>query len=198
MAFFKHLAKHYKNAPEWKSIHLFWGDERMVPSSDAESNYGTALRAFLEEVSIQKENIHPIRGDQDEENEASRYSCEIISYVVENGSLPSFDLILLGLGDDGHTASVFPNQLDLMYSGRVCEVAEHPKTGQKRITLSGKTINNARNIAFLVTGNKKADIVTSIINKSGDYDSYPAAHVHPDDGRLYWYLDREAGKYISS
>mgnify|MGYP006305374571 CR=1 FL=1 len=195
--FYKHIADNYKNATEWNHIHFFWGDERMVPASEEQSNFGTARRIFLDTIDINPENIHPIRGEADVDNEAARYSCEITSYVHESGSLPSFDLIILGLGDDGHTASVFPNQMDLMYSNRVCEIAEHPKTGQQRITLSGKTINNARNIVFLVTGENKADIVHSVVNKSNNYNKFPAAHIEPDSGKIYWFLDAKAGKNIS-
>lgn len=195
-AFYKYIADNYKNAKEWNHIHFFWGDERMVPASDEQSNYGTAQRVFLDSININSENIHPIRGEADIDNEAARYSCEITSYVYENGSLPSFDLIILGLGEDGHTASIFPNQMDLMYSDRVCEVAEHPGTGQHRITLSGKTVNNARNIAFLVTGENKANITHSIISKTGNYSKFPAAHIEPDAGKIYWFLDAKAGKNI--
>ncbi len=197
-AFYAYLAEKYKNANEWENIHFFWGDERMVPASDEQSNYGTAKRIFLDTLDINSENIHPVRGDADIDNEAARYSCEITSYVYESGSLPSFDLIILGLGEDGHTASVFPNQMDLMYSGRVCEIAEHPETGQHRITLSGKTINNARNIAFLVTGENKSEIVHSVVHKTNNYDRFPASHVQPDAGNLYWFLDNKAGKSIST
>lgn len=195
---FSYLAEKQKDIQEWQHIHFFWVDERMVPAEDKESNFGNAYKLLLEKINIQNENIHPIRGEAEAESEAARYSCEVVSYVREMDSLPNFDLVILGLGQDGHTASIFPNQLDLIYSNRVCETAEHPKTGQQRITLSGKTINNARNVAFLVTGANKASIVGEIINQTGDYDKYPAAHINPESGRLYWFLDADAAKYIST
>jgi 6-phosphogluconolactonase len=195
---FQHLAKNHNEATEWNHIHFFWGDERMVPAESKESNFGVAKELFFDRIVINEENIHPIRGDNDPENEAARYSCEIVSYVHEDGALPSFDLIILGVGEDGHTGSIFPNQLDLMYSDRVCETAEHPVTGQQRITLSGKTINNARNVAFLAVGSQKATIINDIVNKQRDYEKYPAAHVKPDSGRLYWFLDHEAAHHLST
>ena len=97
--------------------------------------------------------------------------------VPSKNNLPKFDLIILGLGTDGHTASIFPNQMKLLKSENYCEVATHPETKQKRITITGKVINNAENISFLVTGSKKSEVVSEIINKKKNSKNYPASHI---------------------
>jgi len=103
---------------------------------------------------------------------------------------------LLGLGEDGHTASIFPNQINLFYSARLCEVAIHPQTKQKRITLTGKVINNAKHIMFFVTGKNKASILSKIINSNNNKNQFPASLVNPKSGKLTWFLDIEAAKML--
>ena len=109
--------------------------------------------------------------------------------------MPIFDLIILGLGDDGHTASIFPGKNELFSSEKICETAIHPVSFQKRITITGRIINNAENVIFLVTGDKKAEVVSAIIEGSGIHD-YPAAHIKPRPGVLKWYFDDAAAKMI--
>jgi 6-phosphogluconolactonase len=101
-------------------------------------------------------------------------------------------MVMLGLGTDGHTASIFPNQMELLKSATNCVTATHPDSGQKRVSLSGPIINNAKHIAFLVTGSAKADKVQSILKKDQQSLSYPAAFIEPLNGSLFWFMDREA------
>jgi 6-phosphogluconolactonase len=108
---------------------------------------------------------------------------------------PIFDLILLGMGDDGHTASIFPNQIHLLNSKLICEVAVHPQIGQKRITLTGKVINRASKVCFLVTGANKADRMAEIWENQEKANLLPAAKIHPDSGDLSWYLDELASPF---
>jgi 6-phosphogluconolactonase len=110
--------------------------------------------------------------------------------------MPAFDLILLGLGEDGHTASIFPDRPDLFHSEKICEVSVNPGSFQKRITVTGKVINNAKNIRFLVTGANKAAIIKKIINKEDGSANLPAASVFPLHGKMEWLLDTEAASLL--
>lgn len=195
---FKLLADKYADKIDWKSIHFFWGDERMVPADSPESNFGVAKQILFDKISIPEANIHFIRGEEEHEKEAARYACDISSYVPSLDALPRFDILMLGMGDDGHTLSIFPNQIYLMKSHNICDIAVHPKNGQTRITLTGKVANNAKNIVFLVTGENKAEVLKTIINKENDYEKYPSALISPDNGKLFWYLDSGAAKHIQA
>lgn len=189
---FRHLAEKFRERIDWQKVHLFWGDERCVPPDHEESNYGTARRLLLDRIDIPEENIHRVHGEALPEKEALRYSLEIRQNLPFENDLPSFDLVLLGLGEDGHTASIFPDQMELLDADGICAVATHPESGQKRITLVGKVINNARKVAFLATGKGKAEKVRQILHKKEGWEKLPAAHILPSQGDLYWYLDREA------
>ena len=112
-------------------------------------------------------------------------------------NIPQFDLVILGMGDDGHTASIFPHEIELWDSKNTCEVAVHPDSGQRRITITGKLINNAKTVAFLVTGSSKAEKVRTIITKEEGHDNYPASLVVPTSGDLIWFLDEEAAAQIN-
>ena len=136
-------------------------------------------RTLLEKIDIPSSNIHRIKGEDDPEKEALRYSEEISACTAKRDGLPLFDLIMLGLGEDGHTASIFPGHKELFNSDKICEVAVHPVTLQKRITLTGRVINNAESVTFLVTGKKKAEIVEKIIKKSSSAINFPASYIVP-------------------
>ncbi len=181
----------------WETIHFYWSDERCVPPSHDDSNFTMTKKILLSKIVIPANNIHRIRGESNPVSEAKRYTNEIITNVPLNNGLPQFDLIMLGVGDDGHTASLFPNQMELIQSEAICEVATHPLTKQKRITLTTKVINNAQQVAFLVTGASKAAKVEQIVNKTGDYLLFPASYVSPTHGQVAWYLDQSAASLIS-
>lgn len=155
-------------------------------------------KILLSKIKIPGNNIHRIFGEALPESEAIRYSEEIRNNIKLNNGLPSFDLILLGMGDDGHTASIFPDQMNLLKSIQVCAVAVHPESGQKRITLTGKVINNAEKIFFLITGKGKAGVVSEILEERNDYMKYPASHIHTDKNYPYWYLDKDAASLLNS
>ena len=181
---------------KWDDIHLFWSDERCVPPAHDESNYGLALRTLLRGIEIPKQNIHRLLGESDPAEEIKRYSDEIRKNVSLYNHLPHFDWIILGLGEDGHTASIFPNQLNLLYSDRDCEVAINPVTHQKRITLTGKLLINADRVTFLVTGTSKKEVVKEIIKDHQNAKRYPAYFIKPLSGNLDWYLDADAARLI--
>ena len=193
---FEALKKDFNDKMRWENIHIFWGDERCVDPLSPESNYGVAKEKFIDVINIPHENIHRINGENEPVLEAERYSKEIGSWVNFKNGLPSFDLIILGLGEDGHTASIFPDQMGLLESNKICEIAVNPQTHQKRITITGKVINNAKNIVFLISGNKKADIVSKIINKKNNYIAFPASYIRPEFGNLIFYLDEESANNL--
>lgn len=190
------LSEKYAESVSWQYVHIFWGDERCVRPDNNESNYGMTWRTFLDKIEIPSSNIHRIKGEDDPEKEASRYSEEISLYTRKRDGMPLFDLMLLGLGEDGHTASIFPGHLELFNSDKICEVAFHPVTLQKRITLTGRVINNADSITFLVTGKNKEKVVEKIFKKSPSARNYPASYIVPVYGRLSWLLDQEAARLL--
>jgi len=193
---FSLLGNHFSNSAEWEYAHFFWGDERCVASDNSESNYGMARRKLFDRIEIPQSNIHRIAGESDPEAEAVRYSNEILDFTETANGLPRFDIIVLGLGEDGHTASIFPGDKGLITSDEICAVSVHPVSGQKRITLTGNVINNGSRIVFLVTGKKKAEIIEKIIRKKEGYQNFPASHIVPVKGELIWYIDFEAAALI--
>lgn len=193
---FRLWAEEYRGRIDWERVHFFWGDERCVPPDDEESNFKMADDLFLSPVGVPSCNIHRLRGELPAEAEAGRYGEETEEFLpIAHGS-PVFDLIMLGMGGDGHTASIFPHQIELMQADSIYAVAQHPVSGQERVTLTGKVLNNARHVAFLVTGKSKADKVEAILNQEEEAKAYPAAHIRPAHGELYWFMDRKAAQGV--
>jgi len=192
---FRILAEQYKEKIHWDRIHLFWCDERCVPPDNSDSNYGMTKQYLLDFISIPEENIHRIVGENEPEHEAVRYSKEIEKIVDSKNGLPSFDLVMLGIGEDGHTASIFPDQMHLLDSKKICDVAVHPINGQKRITVTGSTINNSDEVIFIVTGRSKADILKKILEDQNKI--YPAAFIKPINGKLKFFIDEEASGLLN-
>ena len=193
---FSVLADEHLTSVNWRFIHFFWADERCVSPDDPESNYGMTERLLLGKTNIPRENIHRIWGENDPKTEAARYSEEIMKYTRQRNSLPVFDIVILGMGQDGHTASIFPGNLELLHSESICDMAIHPVSEQKRVTLTGKVINNADEIIFLVTGKDKAGIVSEVIGKRAKNLKFPAAHIISAGGKTSWLLDEEAGNLL--
>jgi 6-phosphogluconolactonase len=192
---FQNLATDHSQLP-WNSIHFFWGDERCVPPDHPDSNYKMARDHLFDKIPSFNGQIHRIRGEDPPETEKERYQSEIIQHVKQSGSLPVFDLVLLGLGEDGHVASIFPDQMHLLSSKKICEEATHPVSGQKRITLTGTIINQARTIVFLVSGKKKSSVLSRIFEKNEECTDYPACFIKPVNGKLLWLLDRETSSFF--
>lgn len=190
------LSEKYVESVPWECVHFFWGDERCVSPDNSESNFGTANGSFLSKIKIPSVNIHRIRGEADPVREALRYSEEISRFTEKRGEIPLFDLILLGLGEDGHTASIFPGHIDLFNSVNLCEVAVQPATSQKRITVTGKVINNADALTFLVSGKKKAEVVEKLFKKDPIALNYPVSYVVPVHGSISWFIDNDAACLI--
>lgn len=181
---------------DWSNVHLYWVDERCVGPEHNESNFGNASRLFIEPLGLPRDQVHRIRGEEQPDLEAQRYGRQLMNRLPLELGLPVFDWIWLGLGNDGHTASIFPDQIHLMNSTEPCAVAVHPGTGQQRITLTGNVLNAARRVSFIVTGASKSPIVNKIVMKEGDYMDFPAFYVTPNSENLEWFFDQEATSWL--
>jgi 6-phosphogluconolactonase len=193
---YKYLSENYRSKIDWGKIKLFWGDERCVPPDHPESNYKMANDNLISRVNIPQENIFRIHGEVNPSDEVTNYSNILLANISVRANLPEFDLILLGLGEDGHTVSIFPNSLNLFNEEAICAVAEHPITHQKRITLTGRVINNAKQVIFLVTGESKSNVADIILNKKYGFEKLPAYRVNPSHGELIWLMDEAASSFV--
>jgi 6-phosphogluconolactonase len=179
----------------WEKIHIFWGDERYVPPTHSDSNYGMTAKVWLDRISIPTENIHPMPTDFPEpQTAASTYQEQIRSYFgSQEGEFPSFDIILLGMGDDGHTASLFPHTAALSVHDRLVTVGD--KDGQPRLTFTAPLINHGRCVIFLVSGANKQTALAEVFAPTGDPSAYPSRLIQPT-GELFWLLDAAAGENL--
>jgi 6-phosphogluconolactonase len=191
---FKYLGEAYASRIPWHKFKLFWVDERCVPPDHEESNYGNASQNLLSHVNIPENQVYRIKGENKPKDESKRYGNVLSENLPSLEGYPRLDFVILGMGSDGHTASIFPNQLHLLESEKICEVAEHPETGQKRITLTGRVINNAAHIAFLVTGENKAQTLSQVLNENNQ--NLPATLIQPVHGVVEWYLDEQAASKL--
>jgi 6-phosphogluconolactonase len=180
----------YKNQISWKNVQLFWGDERCVPPDHPESNFRMVQEALLSKVKIPAANIHRMPGERQAQEAAAEYEKDLQRFFgLESGALPRFDLILLGIGEDGHTASLFPGSDALNETKHLVVAPFVAKLSSYRLTLTLPVLNHAAEVWFLVTGASKADAVERILSGSSDL---PAAKVQPVDGRLTWFVTRDA------
>ena len=193
---FKLLANEYVDSIPWHFIRLFWVDERCVPPTNAESNYGMTYENLLKNVPIHDANIFPIQGEIDPKTEAMHYQNILENQLPKQNGFPKFDLVLLGMGDDGHTASIFPNDMTLLHSDHFVVVSMHPVSSQKRITLTGQIINQADEVVFLITGSSKADVLNHIIHRKSNFENYPASYIHAQSVPAQFYLDKAAAEKL--
>jgi 6-phosphogluconolactonase len=181
----------YRNSVDWKRIHVFWGDERCVPSENPDSNFGLARDALISKIDMPPENVHRIKGELDAEDAADFYEREIIDFFQGSG-IPSFDLLLLGMGEDGHTASLFPGtQWD---EKRFVIVNRVPQSGSKRVSLTPLILNAAAKIIFLVAGRHKADALACVLENPEC--NYPAARIRASQGSTDWMIDSSAASLL--
>lgn len=196
-ALFEKIVKLDKGTVDWNKLLVFWGDERCVPPEHTDSNFRSAQKSILIPLDIPEEHIFRMHGEVDPEKEAERYSQLLAEHLPMVDGYPQFDLVLLGLGEDGHTASLFPGNNSLFATTQFCTVAKHPHSGQQRITLTGSAINHAAEVAFLVTGTPKAGIVSQLV-ETPELEHYPAAKVSPVSGKLTWLLDKGAASGLKA
>jgi 6-phosphogluconolactonase len=190
------LAKTAGKLP-WEKIHVFFGDERCVPPDHSDSNYGMARDALLSRVPIPANNVHRMKGEVDAPAAAEQYEGDLRRHFrLGNGELPRFDLVMLGMGDDGHTLSLFPNSEALTETSRLVTANWVEKFHQHRLTLTYPVVNNAAQIMLLVAGAGKSKVVGEILGKSTVQDGYPVQRIQPTDGDTLWLLDRQAAQAL--
>jgi 6-phosphogluconolactonase len=179
----------------WDKWHIFFGDERTVPPDDEDSNYHMASETLLSKVPIPENQVHRMQGELDPTVAAEAYE-QVLKDVFGGDSFPRLDLILLGMGDDGHTASLFPHTAAIHESKKWVVAHYVEKLDTWRITLTPPVLNNARHIIFMVTGDKKADRLNQVLN--GDYqpDTLPSQIIKPEHGQLLWYTDQAAASQL--
>ncbi len=197
---YEYLARpRFSERMDWERTHVFWGDERCVPPDDARSNYRMAKEALLDHVPLPQSNIHRLRGELPPEEAAAQYK-DALRAVFGDVRVPTFDLILLGLGEDGHTASLFPGTEALGVRDRWVVPNYVAGLDTWRLTLTLPVLNAAAHATFVVAGAQKADVLNDIFaadsepapEGTSEPAPYPAQRVHPPDGRLIWLVDAEA------
>jgi 6-phosphogluconolactonase len=190
----------YREELPWSQTHIFWADERLVPPEDEASNYGQAWSVWLSHVPLPPENIHRVDSALDPAAAAGDYANELraLAGPPPGPAWPRFDLVLLGLGADGHTASLFPGSPGATSTeAPVVPVwAEYGDRPAARVTLTPPVFNSARHILFLVQGKDKAPAVAQTIARDGDPHQLPALRIWPDQGQLSWFVDREAASLL--
>ncbi|MEK7094354.1 MAG: 6-phosphogluconolactonase [Patescibacteria group bacterium] len=185
-----------KKQIEWGKIQIFFSDERFVPLKSEQSNYYQINKSLFEKIVVPEENIHPIfTSDLTLEETAQKYQLDIESNLERNN--PSFDLILLGVGTDGHTASLFP----LLYKPQkdeafVLAIKDSPTPPSNRISFSARLINNAQNVIVLASGKEKAPVIKKILENKGAIKTLPVSMIKPENGNLFWLLDQEATSFL--
>ncbi|HET9363849.1 MAG TPA: 6-phosphogluconolactonase [Candidatus Angelobacter sp.] len=190
------LAQQYKTSLPWDKIHIFFGDERSVPPDHPDSNYRMANEALLSHVPVPPENVHRIHAELDPEAAAKDYESQLRSFFqLANNAWPRFDLIMLGLGDDGHTASLFPGSSALGENFRLVVPTWVEKKKTFRVTLTYPVLNHAAEVEFLVSGSSKAEILRDVLNPSGS-ETFPAQLIKPDSGCVLWLLDQVAASLL--
>jgi 6-phosphogluconolactonase len=181
----------YCDQVDWQKVHFFWTDERCVHKEDEASNFKVAFDRLLSKVRVPDANIHRIKGEEDPEKAARDYEADIRKFFGASG-LPVFDLVLLGMGEDGHTASLFPASKSLEETARLAVPVYLDKPNWNRITLTLPVLNNAAQIIFLVVGSSKAAVLSEILSDGEKKREFPAGRITPVQGKVTWLIDREA------
>jgi 6-phosphogluconolactonase len=180
----------FKDRVEWSKVHFFFGDERAVPPTHPDSNYAMVYEALISKVPIPAKNVRRIIGEGDAHENARSYENQLRIFFA-GLPWPRFDLVLLGMGEDGHTASLFPNSDALQEKSRWV-VATKNEWGQERITLTAPVFNHAANVMFLVTGKEKAQRLAEVLRPHAGSELLPAQAIKPADGSLEWLVDAAA------
>jgi len=192
----------YREDVPWSQTFVFWGDERVAPPDDPQSNYGQARKLLLSHVAVPPEHVHPIPGKLEPEAAAAAYNATLADWAERleeaEQAWPRFDLVLLGLGRDGHTASLFPGAVATDAEGQPAR-AVHVEYGDRpadRVTLTPPVFNSAHQIIFLVTGEEKAEALASTLEGEDDPARWPAQQIRSENGRVTWMVDRAAAAHL--
>ncbi|HYB89540.1 MAG TPA: 6-phosphogluconolactonase [Candidatus Binataceae bacterium] len=191
------LATRFHFSVSWKDVQFFWGDERCVGPDDALSNFAMANRTMLSKLNLKPEQVHRMRGELEPEAGARAYEEELRrAFALKPGELPRFDLVLLGLGDNRHTLSLFPGDPAIHETRKMVAAVDVDAEPRRRLTLTAAVVNNAQRVMFLAAGESKACAVKDVIEGPRDPDKYPAQAIDPEDGELIWVLDRAAASLL--
>jgi 6-phosphogluconolactonase len=188
----------YRERIDWSQVQFYWGDERNVGPDSPESNYRMAKEALLDHVPVAPEQVHRMRGELAAAEAAAEYEQVLArTFALAPGAFPRFDLILLGMGPDGHTASLFPYTSALAIRDRTVVANAVPKLQAERITLTAPTLNAAANVVFLIAGADKADALAAVLQGPAQPEEYPSQLIAPTNGTLTWMVDRAAAAKLS-
>jgi 6-phosphogluconolactonase len=187
----------YRSQIDWSLVEVFWSDERNVPADDPESNYRMAYEVMLSKLPISAQQIHRVPADQPDRDAASLAYTQEMQRVFGVTDTPRFDLIQLGMGPEGHTASLFPHQASLEERERLVMPVSVPKPPPPRLTFTPPLLNAARHILFLVTGAEKDEAVQAVLEGEYQPEEYPAQIVRPTQGEVTWMLDTAAARTLS-
>jgi len=193
---FQLLATDERERVDWSKVHVFWGDERCVPPDDEGSSYGQAQEIFLNRVLIPEANIHRIKGELEPIEASKDYIVTLKQFASHPFEWPRFDLVHLGMGEDGHTASLFPGSPMDVSEPAIPVIAQYQDRPANRVTLTPVLFNSARLVVFMATGDKKAHILAEVLKGRYNPELYPAQRIQPIDGRLIWLVDVEAASKL--
>jgi 6-phosphogluconolactonase len=189
---FQLLATEYRDQVNWDQVHVFWGDERCVPPDDPGSNYWQAKDVLLSHVPIPELNIHRVKGELKPVDASKEYALTLKKFALPPLEFPRFDLILLGMGEDGHTASLFPGSPVDVTEATLPVTAHYQDRPANRVSLTQLVFNQAQMVAFMATGEKKAATLAEVLSDRYDPELYPAQRIEPKHGNLIWFVDEEA------
>jgi 6-phosphogluconolactonase len=193
---FQLLATDFRERIDWDRTHVFWGDERLVPTSDPENSYAQARDLFLRHVSIPDANVHRVQTELTPVEAAKDYVNTLKNFADPTLGLIRFDLIYLGMGEDGHTASLFPGSPVDETEPAIPVTGDYQGRPAQRVTLTPIVINNAGMVAFMATGEKKADTLAQVLSGRYQPELYPAQRIEPKDGKLIWLVDEDAASKL--
>jgi 6-phosphogluconolactonase len=196
MRLYELLGNQFQNGVDWSGVHFFWGDERCVPVDDAGNSYGLTKKVLFDKINIPDENIHRVLSELEPDSASRKYAHTLTLFAEPPLAWPRFDLVLLGMGDDGHTASLFPNSPMDVDSPTMAVTANYQGRPANRVTLTEMVLNSSRNIVFLVTGKSKAETLNRVINGVYQPEELPAQRIAPTDGNLIRLVDEEASSLL--
>ncbi len=193
---FELLATDIQHKVDLSKVHIFWGDERCVPPEDAGSSYGQARDGLLSRVPIPNANIHRVKGELGPLEASKDYALTLKGFATPPLEWPCFDLVYLGMGEDGHTASLFPGSPVDVSNPTMPVTAHYQDRPANRVTLTPLVFNSARMIAFMATGENKAITLAQVLSGGYNPAQYPAQRINPKDGRLIWLIDEAAASKL--
>ena len=196
MRLYELLGNQFQNEVDWSHVHFFWGDERCVPVDDAGNSYGQTKKVFFDKIHIPAENIHRVLSELEPASAAKDYADTLKAFSEPPLDWPHFDLALLGMGEDGHTASLFPGSPVEVASPTLAVTANYQGRPANRVTLTQNVLNSSRNVFFLVTGKAKAVMLNRVLSDVYTPADLPAQRIVPEDGNLIWLIDEEAGSLL--